>query len=286
MLLKKIKACYEISRPLNVSITFFSILIAASLSPAFKFSVAVWLAAVSAALITAGANIINDIFDIEIDRINKPRRPLPSGRLSIKTARIFFIASYLMALALSWYCGWIMFAIALIFSVLLYFYSSQFKRTILTGNLLVSLASAFAFIYGALAVNDWKSGVFPAIFAFLFHFGREVIKDLQDVEGDLAQHAVTFAGKYGPRASIFLINLVFMLLILLTFVPYIFGAYGIGYMTTVGIGVDLALVTVLIILWRRRDPRMLGYISHVLKLDMFVGLLAIYMGTHHVIFFN
>lgn len=283
-LINNIRNFIILSRPLNVLIVFLSICIAAAISPAFHLNWKLLFAALTAAFITCGANIINDIFDIEIDRINKPLRLLPSGKVSLTAARTYFYLTYLIAFILAFFSGWIMLAIALIFGLLLYSYSAKLKRTILYGNLVVSLATAVAFIYGALAVDDWPSGIIPAVFAFFFHFGREIIKDMQDVEGDLAHQAVTFAGRYGSKRSALLVNIIFALLILLTLLPYILRVYGISYLILVVIGVDLILIAVSALLWVKHDPVTLGRLSHLLKLDMFVGLAAIYLGAQHVIF--
>lgn len=235
---------------------------------------------------TAGANIINDIYDVELDRINKPGRPLPAGKITTGTAWQYFVISYFFALLGAAFCGWKMLAIAVLIGLLLAGYGIYFKRTVLAGNVVVSLSSAMAFIYGALAVDDWEAGIVPAAFAFFFHFGREVIKDMQDVPGDRANNVVTFPGLYGNRPSVVLINIIFLILIILTFIPYILSIYGTGYLLIVVPGVDLVLAFTIISLWFRQDAVFLGRLSHLLKIDMFVGLMAIVIGARNVVFLN
>lgn len=270
---------WQLSRPLNVFIAMLTIFVAAFISPHFHLTYKLYLAILIAGLMTAGANMINDIYDIEIDRINKPHRPLPSGRTTVKEAWIYFTVSYGGAILLSGFCGWSMFAIAFIIGLLLIFYSMRLKRTVLWGNLTVSLASAVAFIYGAMAVGDWKVGIIPALFAFLFHLGREIIKDVQDLEGDVQHQSITFPGRFGVKPSILLVNFVFILLIVLTFLPYILNVYNDIYLWVVTFGVDLVLISVSIFLWFKNDRITLGRISHLLKLDMLIGLAAIYLGS-------
>ena len=284
--MKHFKYFYKMSRPLNVLIAGFTILIAAIVTGQFEFSAILVFAILTASFITSGANIVNDIFDIEIDRINKPKRLLPSGKVSLKSAWIYFIISYFLAIILALLSGWFMFIIAFSIGILLYTYSSYFKRTVLWGNIVVSFSTAIAFIYGAEAVGHWKAGIIPAFFSLFFHFGREVIKDMQDMEGDLAHNAVTFAGKFGKQNSIFLVNVVFFILILLTLVPYLLNIYNISYLWIVVFGVDLVLAGVSVIIWFRNDVSALGKVSHLLKLDMFVGLIAIYFGVIDVSFIN
>jgi len=256
-----------------------TILVAAFISPQFHLNYKLYLAILISGLMTAGANIINDIYDIEIDRINKPNRPLPSGKVTVKEAWIYFTLSYSGAIVLSYFCGRAMFAIAFVIGLLLIVYSMRLTRTVLWGNLTVSLATAVAFIYGALAVEDWQSGIIPAVFAFLFHLGREIIKDMQDLEGDVQHQSITFPARFGVRTSVLLVNFVFVLLIVLTFLPYIQNIYNDVYLWVVTLGVDLVLISVSLFLWFKNDRITLGRISHLLKLDMLVGLAAIYLGS-------
>ncbi len=273
-----------LSRPLNVIIAIATILIAALVSGNFQWNEKLLYACLTAGLITCGANIINDIFDVEIDRINKPGRSLPSGKITIQTATIYFIISYSAALVFAVLSGWRMMLIAIVIAGLLFSYSAYFKRTVLWGNIIVSFSSAVAFVYGAMAVGDWRAGIIPLVFAFLFHFGREIIKDMQDLKGDLSQKAITFPGKFGITNSALLVTVLFLLLVGLTFVPYIFSIYNLSYLIIVLLGVDSVLISVSIMIWFRRDEKTLGKVSHLLKLDMFVGLLCIYIGAENINF--
>ena len=271
---------FLLSRPMNVLIAGLSIVIAATLSAKFSLQINILYAVLSTIFITASANIINDIYDIEIDKINKPKRILATGLLSRHTAWVFYHIFNVIGLLFAVFINQYMTAIAFISIILLYLYSHYFKRTIIFGNLLVSFITGLAFIYGALAIDDWRAGIFPAIFAFLFHFGREIIKDIQDLEGDLANNAITFAGKFGVKKSIVLINLNFLILISFLIVPYMFNHYNIYYIYTVVFGVVSVLAFVSVSLWFKNNASWLSKLSLLLKIDMFVGLVAIYMGVN------
>lgn len=279
-------AYLKIIRPLNVLLTFISVWLAAFISPYFSVTPLVGLAALSAAFILAGANVINDIYDFEIDRVNRPARPLASGALSIKQAWRWFVFLYAAGLLAAIAAGVWFFSIAAVIAGLLIWYSTHLKRTVLFGNILVSIAAGLTFIFGALAVHDWQAGVIPAVFAFFFHLGREIIKDMQDMEGDLQNNAVTFPGKFGFKVAAFLINILFGLLLLLTLLPYIFSIYSEAYLWIVIPGVDAVLLFVMISLWSNSNTSVLGRLSSLLKIDMFVGLTAIWVGTHYATFFN
>jgi 4-hydroxybenzoate polyprenyltransferase len=171
-----------------------------------------------------------------------------------------------------------MFCIASSISILLFFYSFKLKKMVLWGNLVVSFSTAMAFVYGGLAVDLVNGTWFAAGFAFLFHLGREIIKDMQDVRGDKTYGAITFPVKYGFNSALALTSLVFALLVILTIIPYILNIYGLKYFFVVLIGIYPVLILVLYKSWKKPDPDNLGLMSNILKADMLIGLLAIYLG--------
>jgi geranylgeranylglycerol-phosphate geranylgeranyltransferase len=277
-LLQKIKYFIILARPNNLIIAFLSVWVAAIVAGSIHPLQNVILASVSAVLITVGANVINDIFDIEIDRINKPQRPIPAGKIDRNEALVYFIVVYLFAWILASMVNFKVLIVAISFALLLILYSYKLKRTIIIGNFVVSLTTGMAFIYGGLAVERIEGTIFPALFAFFFHFGREIIKDLQDVEGDEAIGACTFAVRYGNRASLMLTSIIFTLLGILTIIPYILGIYGNIYLSIIIAGIYPVLIYVLYKCWSSPSPVTLGRMSSILKADMIVGLIAIYFG--------
>jgi len=277
-ILKIIQQYYILSRPLNVLISMLSVWVATIIAGDIFISETIILACLCAGFITSGANIINDIFDVEIDKINKPQRLIASGIVSNQMAWIFFIFSYLSGLFFSLLAGTELLIIAFVFAGLLYWYSFRLKRIMLWGNFIVSLATGFAFIFGAVAAGDWQAGIIPAIFAFLFHFGREIIKDMEDISGDKASHAKTFPIIKGYRASAILVITLFTILIMLTIIPYILHIYNLFYLIIVILGVDSVLIVISAKIWKKQSRHTLGRISLVLKLNMFIGLIAIYLG--------
>jgi geranylgeranylglycerol-phosphate geranylgeranyltransferase len=170
------------------------------------------------------------------------------------------------------------FIIAFSISLLLFFYSYRLKRLPLIGNLAVSFSTGMAFIYGGIAVHRVVETLIPAIFAFFYHFGREIIKDIQDREGDTSEKARTFPIIYGNRLSLILTTLNFALLTVLVFLPFLFGWYGIKYILVILFGVYPVIFFSVWSMWRNQTPGNLGFISNLLKADMLVGLLAIYLG--------
>ncbi|MCW9094558.1 MAG: UbiA family prenyltransferase, partial [Ignavibacteriaceae bacterium] len=98
-MIEKLKAILKITRPVNIIITFVSVIVAAVICLPDKLpGMNVLLAAVSAALTAASGNVLNDIIDIDIDKINRPNRPLPSGKINITEA--YLLISVLILLSL------------------------------------------------------------------------------------------------------------------------------------------------------------------------------------------
>ncbi len=274
----KWRGFFLISRPVNVFIAFLSIFVAAIVSGGADPLHKLLLACLSGSLITIAANAINDFYDYDIDKINRPQRPLPAGMLSQNDAFIFAIFNFILGIATSFFINSAAVIIAVLFSALLYLYSSYFKRTAIWGNLIVSLATAFAFIYGGIAVNKFYLALFPAIFAFLMHFGREIIKDMEDAEGDKLANAETLPIKFGFLAAKWLVTAIFSVLFIATIVPFCYHVYGKWYFYIVMLGVNTVLLFSTVSMWKFTYRENLRKLSAILKADMLVGLIAIYAG--------
>jgi geranylgeranylglycerol-phosphate geranylgeranyltransferase len=144
----------------------------------------VFLAALTAATLTAVANTWNDIADADIDRLAHPERPLPSGALSAataqRTARIAMVASVLSSAAVSVALA----LLTLLVLLLMYLYSPWIKRLGLPGNVLVAVLASLPFLYGAWAAGDARAGVYLVAIAAPLHLAREIAKDIDDEPAD------------------------------------------------------------------------------------------------------
>lgn len=275
----KIKPYIALIRPSNFIITVLSVVVSCILAGATgAMNLKILAASFAAGLIGAGGMVINDYFDIEIDRINKPMRPLPSGAVSLRTAILFWMALSFFGLLLNIFLPLAATIIAIFAFVIIFYYSKILKRTPLFGNLTVGALTGLTFIYGGAVVGSISRAVMPAVFAFLINVGREIIKDMEDVRGDSQHNAVTFPIKFGMKYSTVLATIFLCAVIGATIVPFIFKQYGSAYFITVNIGVNAVLVAVLASLWKNQSQRNLRRLSFILKYDMFVGLIAIYLG--------
>jgi geranylgeranylglycerol-phosphate geranylgeranyltransferase len=277
--MKKISAYIKIVRPLNFLITFFTVIVAAAISCHGEYSsVKVLLAALTASLTMSAGNIINDIYDLNGDKINHPERPLPSGVVSIKAALVYYSILLAVSLFLSLYISSLNFAVNLLAALLLYLYSYKLKRIPLGGNLIVSLLTGLTFIYGGIAVDNISNSFIPALFAFLINLIREIVKDMEDAEGDMREGIISFPSKYGLKIAKNTIIALSMLLILFSFIPYINGSYGSYYIAGILLLVIPVLVYFLVSLMKDDSHKNINRLSLILKLDMVFGLIALYIG--------
>jgi len=275
---KEIKGYINLIRPHNAAIGGFSVFIGAFLTGSLEPVYPLIAACVSGLLLTAAANTINDYYDVDSDRINKPKRPIPAGKVTRSSARKIAMILYISGIAAGALVNQTALIIAAIVSLLTYVYSARLKRTSFWGNLLVALLTSSAFIYGGVAVGRVRESLIPAIFSFFFHFGREVLKDIEDMEGDAESGIKTFPLKYGIEPSLKLAGFSFGLLIILTFLPFLYEIYNLIYFIVVLLGVDLVLVYTMISARRDSGSANLKRLNTLLKIDMLVGLFSMYLG--------
>lgn len=276
--MERIKGYIQITRPLNLFMAFLSIFIGGFVTGTIQPIAKLMLACFSGMLITAGANAINDYYDIEIDRINRPNRPLPAGRMSLNEALLYSWILCGGGILLSLFIHLGAFLIATGSVVLLYFYSIRLKRTVLFGNFIVALQLGVVFVYGGLAVGQIRVAFIVGVFAFLYNLGREIMKDIEDIEGDRSQSVVTFPIRFGIQKALTLITVVFILLIVFTISTYFFNIFSLAYLIVVVIGVDLYLIFVILSMWRNPQFSNLRRLSNLMKVSMFLGLIAVYVG--------
>ena len=279
MIFQKAIALISITRPLNLLIGCLSIIVGAVVSGLRGVTTPLVLACVSGCAIMAAGNVLNDYFDAKIDAINKPFRPVPSGKLSKTEAYRYAIILFTFGLFLSIFISVFSCFVAFFTAAGLYFYSYRLKKTSLWGNFVVSLFSGMAFLYGALVSPKPWFAFIPATLAFCFHFGREIIKDLEDFEADKAEGAKTFPIKSGKTFALNTARAILVFLIILTFAPFYLNIYGALYLTIVIFGVDLVIVASLLFLREQPSAIRLRCAAFVLKVDMFIALIAILAGT-------
>jgi geranylgeranylglycerol-phosphate geranylgeranyltransferase len=195
------------------------------------------------ALITAAGNTINDFFDAEIDAINRPDRPIPSGAVSRGAARGFAVTLFLAGIIVSFFTNPLCISIAIFNTLLLIAYAAKLKSTPLIGNIVVAYLSASIFLFGgALNGLDGLVRIIPiAAITFFAMLSRELLKDAEDVEGDRAGGADTVPIRIGIKKTSEFALIATVLAVAASFIPYFWwGAWYLGGIIAVDIIIILA----------------------------------------------
>jgi geranylgeranylglycerol-phosphate geranylgeranyltransferase len=265
---------FRITRPAN-SIAAGLAAIVAYLIAAGALDPAVVLLFTVVALVTAAGNVINDYYDVEIDRVNRPDRPIPSGQVTLPAARAYAVTLFLAGIFVCLFTNELCITIAVFNSLLLVAYAGWLKRTLLLGNLAVAYLSGSMFLFGgALTGLPGFFHVLPfAIMTFFAMLARELVKDAEDVEGDQASGAATLPFRYGIRATVFLALACAILSTGASLVP--FTVWGIPYLAGILLVDAFILVAVLkAVRSQTPDDVKKSGASTLLKLGMFASLIV------------
>ncbi len=275
----KILSYIKITRPINVLITFFVVVVAILISQKAQTDLyTILLASIAASLVAAAGNIVNDIYDIESDKISHPNRVLVLGMISKKEAVYLLNLLNTVAIILVSRISITLLLLVIISFIVLFLYSRYLKKLPLVGNIVIALLTGLAFIYGGFASGNPVAAIVPAVFAFLINLIREIVKDIQDIEGDSKAGVITFPIKFGFKKSKTLILIISISLILYTLYPFITELYKIEYFIVVMVFVNPLLILSLKILFDSKKENNLSVVSNMLKLNMVLGLIAIYLG--------
>jgi geranylgeranylglycerol-phosphate geranylgeranyltransferase len=272
---------FEITRPHNLVVAALAILTGWALAGGGTSGWVLAAAMVAGALVAAAGNVVNDYFDADIDRINKPRRPIPSGRMTRTESRRYSLFLALLSLVAAAGAGTPMLVMVLLWNASLYLYSARLKSRFLLGNLAVSLVCSSGFVAGAWCAGRPGAALIPTVLAFLLLMGREIVKDVEDLPGDQACGATTLARRLGERRALRVAMVFFILFALLGPWPYWLQLVGQRYLWMLLGGVLPLLLLATWLMFKDTSPGNLVRVSWILKIDMFLGVLGFYFGRPH-----
>ena len=265
----------------------------------FEFALLV----IATVCIAAGGNIINDIYDVEIDKINKPNKVIIGKSISERIAIRLYIILNVIGVGIGFYLSNIIgkpsfAALFIVFSALLYIYASYLKGILLVGNLIISALVAMSLIIVGLfdllpAITPQnqatQSAIFRiildyALFAFILNFIREIVKDLQDINGDKKGGINTMPIVIGRKRTVVVISI---LGLLLTF-GIIFYMYENLYnqqilMLYFLIGIVAPLLYFCIRAWSAKKIKDYAYLSTLLKIVMFTGICSMLVYQFNIV---
>ncbi|MFY0712732.1 geranylgeranylglycerol-phosphate geranylgeranyltransferase [Seonamhaeicola sp. NFXS20] len=245
--------------------------------------------------IAAAGNIINDIYDVETDLVNKPNKVIVGKSISEKKAFNLFIALNIIGVGLGYYLSYLVgksafFSIFIIISVLLYLYASYFKQTPLIGNIVISIlvglsiliVGVFELLPNITPQNQllqlvyFKVILYYAFFAFIINLIREIAKDIEDIDGDYKSGMNTLPIAIGrERAS----NMLFALSLMAVITVIYYVVYKI-YQNQIAviyflIAVIAPLIYITIKAFNAKTKKQFHHISNMLKFVMLLGILSL-----------
>lgn len=220
---------------------------------------------------TAAGNSLNDYYDRDVDKIAHPERPIPSGRVAPKAARALALVLFVIAFILSVFINWQSVTIVIASVVIMVGYESYMKAEGLAGNLAISWLTGALFLFGGAAVGRFELAWILAALAFLATLGREIVKDVQDIEGDRGSRR-TLPMRVGVRNAGVVGSVAFVGAVALSPLPYLQDLLKIWYVPVVAVADGIFIYCALI---HFRDPEK-G--QNIAKLGMLVALFAFFLG--------
>jgi len=274
------KVLLELIRYKNCAMAGLAAVIGAAIAYSAAPGQLIWMGLIfiTVFIITGAGNAINDYFDANIDAINRPDRPIPSGRISRKSAYNYSIGLFALGIIVSFFIGETntSFFIAIFNSFLLYFYASSLKRKVFVGNLSVSYLTGSTFLFGGAAYGG--KGIQMTLILFflsmLATFAREIVKTIEDIEGDKKDGASTLPIKIGETKAAYVACAFGLLAVFLSPLPYFMGLFNQYYLVVVGIADIVFLYAMVQIL--RKNP---AGSSKYFKVAMFLSMLAFIAGS-------
>ncbi|NTV64166.1 MAG: UbiA family prenyltransferase [Oscillochloris sp.] len=229
-------------------------------------------------LLSSSALITNDYFDLEVDRINAPQRPLPAGILTPNEVLVLGVLTTFLGMAAASAFGPLALVLSQIIWVLGFLYNWRLKAAGLWGNLLVAVSVGITFILGGIAVGQpWNPIVWIfALMTLLFDLAEEIAGDAMDAEGDRQRGSHSLALVYGRQTALRISASLFGLVVILTLLPW--GMLGLAYHIPILL-TDVLISFFVIELLRSQTPAEGRRAMRGLYLSGSLGLLAFLIGT-------
>lgn len=243
----------------------------------------VLLAYLAAFFATGAGNALNDIVDAETDKVNHPERPIPSGALTKDQVKRVVFLGYGLTLLIAAVVNYLTLLIAIVNISLMIAYEMKLKQKGFIGNLTISYLTGSVFLFGGVAtlenaalmdmVMEEATSVtlILAFLAFLASAGREVIKDIQDMEGD--KDRITLPMRIGKKNAGIIASGMILIAVALSWLPYQLGILGEVYLASVLAADALFVYTVVLSI---KDP---ARSQKMAKYAMLVALIAFLAGA-------
>jgi geranylgeranylglycerol-phosphate geranylgeranyltransferase len=289
-------AYLEIIRPGNAVMAVIAVILMGIIGQ--NYDPPLILGTIAVFLATAGGNVINDYFDHKIDAINKPNRPIPSGRISLKNAYIYASLLFGIAIIFSILTGYLLdnyipTLIVVLSSLLMFYYAKTLKKIALIGNISISFLTGLCFIFAGIIIglntssigglNTSSLGIihisiYLGFFAALMTMARELTKDMEDVKGDNLEGAETFPITYGNKISSILTGFLMVSTSVLSPILYLNGIFKVYFLLIIPIAIAIFLYGAYIIL-KDQSPQNCKKVSKIIKIGMIITFISFAIGS-------
>jgi geranylgeranylglycerol-phosphate geranylgeranyltransferase len=270
-------------RPVNCFMMGVAVIVGAALASPHDLGI-FWLnlvyGFVTGFALTGASMAINDYYDREIDGVNEPNRPIPSGLIKPREALAFAFVLTAIGFAAACLTNIFCFAVAIFAWFVFVAYTTVGKRSGLPGNFLVSTCVAIPFIYGSAAiVNKVELNVLVfASIAFLSNTGREITKGIVDVKGDEMQNVKTLAVRYGQKNAAIAATIFYLLAVLLSPIPWVLELVSFWFVPFVAM-TDFGLAASSFLLLKDYSRENARKVKNIVLLWLVIGLLAFVAGA-------
>ena len=281
--MKTIIAHIRLFRPLNLLTGAFAVYVSSAILRSLYQTSELTFAILTVVGYNAAANSLNDFIDLKIDQVNRPNRPLTTGLVKRNTALIFsvllFVGGSVTALFLSKLAAMIAILIVL---PLIISYNLKLKQLPLVGNIVIALILGLTFVFSGAVFGNIKPMIIPCFLAFGLTLVRELVKDIEDMEGDRLAGLTTFPIIAGFNRAGKLTALFAVMIGVGALIPYMMGIYSFWYLVFLVLGVETPLVTLVVLLMKSPEKLNFSLASKVLKISTILGIVAIYCGSTYV----
>jgi geranylgeranylglycerol-phosphate geranylgeranyltransferase len=279
----KLGGFLKLIRPINCLMMGFAVIVGAALANQDNTTflrLNLSYGFVTGFMLTAASMSINDYYDREIDDLNEPKRPIPSGAVKPKEALILALCLTAIGLVAALLTSIYSLALAILAWTVFVAYTTVGKRSGLPGNFLVSTCVAIPFVYGSVVVThavELNVTLF-ALLAFLSNTGREITKGIVDVKGDESRHVRTLAVRFGERSAAVAAVVFYLSAVSLSLVPWFLGLVSWWFVPLVTV-TDIGLVVSSFMLLHDYSRENARRIKNAVLLWFVLALLAFVAGA-------
>ena len=254
---------FQMIRPINVLLSGITVFISAYILNEHQYQITL-ITSIVVMSFCAFANIINDLFDYDTDKINNPEKYLipvkidSDYKINLHSCIILIVILILPSIALIlghlYFPQYAIYYLYLIFFLII-IYTPFLKGVPLIGNIIISFILASIFIITELILlNKFNNILFyPSLLTFLLTLIREIIKDIDDLKGDQKVGINTFPVFFGIKNSKYLLSILTILLILISIYPYYLNIYDYEYLILLVLLVQIPLIGCIFYLWKYPD---------------------------------